>query len=890
MKPSERKKIAVSVIIPAYNVENYIGDCIESLVVQTLDNIEILIVNDGSTDRTQEIIDHYCEEYPQKIRSFSQKNSGPSKARNFALSVAVGDYISFVDSDDQVSPEMLTKLYNCAITHDADLVVCGRAYKNEDGDITSVWFPKEIIKPTNIFQTPRLLSDTSSFLWDKLFKRETLQKNNFVFNEDIHYAEDALFVYQFLYYASNVCSVQEALYYYTVRRSGSITGAMDSRMLHEIDACRELTKFFIRVGAFTTFQSYLMWICIGFWGRKFYSFCEHPGKKKIRYEFVCKFYDFLDEFYPEWKTGIRQYATRGSKIKQVINHYKTVKGFVWCYIYIPSWLIRTVRKLRQFPKKGMALLKAVKNRLGNNTGQNFENYLKARSGMPIDDTCLLFISNSGDNLAGNPFYLAQDAASRTGYKVYMGSKNPSKDELVIQKMGVNITLLKMDSPQFQTVLATAKYLVTNYRFPTYFSKRAGQITMNTWHGTPLKCLGKHMNNGLRDLGNVQSQFLTCDYLLYPNMYTKEKIFDAFHLNELFQHKVLVSGYPCNSIFYKKDYIERLRADLGLQGKKVVVYMPTWRGQSTILMDRSYQATMNEILLDIDAQTDDETIFYVKLHNLAANTVKLTGYKHIRPFPDNLEIYFFLNIADILVTDYSSVFFDFANTGKEVILFTYDEEAYVAERGMYMGLSEIPFRRVQTVTDLVTHIKNWNGTASISPTVYDNFCTHFCSFDSDQTAEIVNNIILTSSALSMSQHNKKFSVCFTPELNNSQIIDTCVNLMNVEENLLFVFSIDSITPDMDHLLKSPNFIAANYVIVQNENVFTKKEMAAIKRGTKVGKWSEVAQAALVREKNRILPEITVGKVVNLTQDPFFCSLTAFFDKIENGNVSELDKQG
>ncbi len=881
MIPSENKKIAVSVIIPAYNVETYIGECIESLVAQTLDNIEILIVNDGSTDKTQEIIEHYCEAYPEKIRAFSQENAGPSKARNFALSIATGDYISFIDSDDQASPEMLMKLYNCAIAHNADLVVCGRAYRSEDGNVTSIWFPKEIDRTTNIFQSPQLLSDTSSFLWDKLFRRETLERFNFTFDENIHYAEDALFVYRFLYYASNVCSVQEALYYYTVRRSGSITGAMDARILHEIEACRELTKFYIQVGSFTIFRRNLMWICIGFWGRKFYSFCEHPGKKKVRYEFVCKFYNFLEEFYPEWKIGICQYATKGNKRRQLINRYKTNKMLVWFYIYTPGGLIRAVRKLRQFPNDSVRFLKSVKRKIfAKKMEQNFENYLKARSMMPIDDKSLLFISNSGDNLAGNPFYLALDAAARKEYKIYMGSKNPQKDKLVVQKLGVDIILLKMGSPQFQLVLATAKFLITNYRFPTYFCKREGQVIMNTWHGTPLKSLGKHMNNGLRDLGNVQSQFLACDYLLYPNMYTKAKMFDAFQLNELFQQKALVSGYPCNSIFFDRTYEKQLRAALGLQGKKVVVYMPTWRGQSTAAMDRSYQATMKEILSDIDEQIDNETVLFVKMHNLASRAIGLTGYKHIRPFPDNLEIYYFLNIADILITDYSSVLFDFANTRKEIILFSYDEEEYVTERGMYMGLSEIPFKRVHTVRDLTACIRDWHGNISISPTAYDEFCMRFCSLDSAQTVEIVNDIILGTKSIPTSPCKKKFTVCFAPELSNAQIINTCLELMRSEKHLLFAFSMNSITPYMDQLLKSPDFLTLNYIIVQNEDVLTRREIRAISNGEKSKKWNKMARDALAREENRMFPGISIKKAINLTEDSFFGSLTAFLNEIVN----------
>lgn len=117
-------KIKVSIIVPVWNVEKYLEQCLDSLVNQTLKEIEIIIVNDGSPDNSQAIIDSYVKKYPKLVRSFIKENGGQGSARNFGLSKAKGNYISFVDSDDWLDLNALEEMYNVAIANDSDVVIC----------------------------------------------------------------------------------------------------------------------------------------------------------------------------------------------------------------------------------------------------------------------------------------------------------------------------------------------------------------------------------------------------------------------------------------------------------------------------------------------------------------------------------------------------------------------------------------------------------------------------------------------------------------------------------------------------------------------------------------------------------------------------------------------
>lgn len=869
----------ISVIVPVYNVEKYISTCLNSILNQTVTDIEIIIVDDGSTDSTLSIVKEFEAKRPDIISVYTQKNSGPAKARNLALSHAKGEFISFIDSDDTIAYDMYEKMYNLAKERDSDLVLCGRAYTDFNGNIMSTWNPISIDDVTNIYQNHSLLGKTSSFVWDKLFKRTIIQDAELCFNEDIHYAEDALFIYSYLVYAKRVCSVTEPLYFYTVQRVGSITGAMDHRMLHEIKACEELTKFYIDKGIFDFFERDLAWICVGFWGRKFYSFYEKKCNKNLNYKFVCRFYDFLKKYYSDWEYYIRKYATGNSKFKYKINKFKPNKLFIWFYIHTPYWFVKLVKKTKKVlsviskPQKIKMLIKSKKQHK-----PMYEDYLTEYYKLPVVKNRILYIPNSGDNVAGNPYYLLKDMANRGGFEIYIGSKHPQKAKRVLAKNKVRATVVKMDSSTFQEVLATANYLVTNYRFPTYFTKKDGQILLNTWHGTPLKCLGKHMNSGIKDLGNVQSQFLASDFLLYPNEYTKEKMVDGFMLSELFTHKILVEGYPCNDVFYDSTERNRLKTSLGVAQNRIFVYMPTWRGATVKDAKLKNSVELSTILSDLDDKLDDDIIVYVKLHNLSPNSACM-GYKHLRPFPQNLEIYQLLNIADALITDYSSVFYDFSNTRRESILFTYDENEYLAERGLYVDIDSLPFKRIHETEDLADYL---NSYTSYEPTEeFNDFLRTYCSHDSAATSRKVNDIILSSHC--DTPLTKEYTAVFVSYLYNPCMLLKCENIMQTEKNVVLVIDMRFIDESVMNLLKSEKFKNSVYIVVQNEKILSAKESKLFEKKNALSKASVLK--ALEREGRRMLPNMRFSKAYNLTNDRLFALLTQFINDANCKNNCE-----
>lgn len=208
--------IKVSIIVPVFNVSKYLRKCLDSLVHQTLQEIEILVVNDGSTDKSQIIIDEFRERFPFIIKAFTKENGGLSDARNFGLERARGEFIGFVDSDDFVSPPMFEDMYKLAIKHAAEIVICNLQKVNEGGNVTQKLtqipnMPEKIDLATHF----SVFSDISYFACNKIFRKDLFKNKRF--KKGVHF-EDIQLIPQLVLAAATIAQTQNYYYQYLERK------------------------------------------------------------------------------------------------------------------------------------------------------------------------------------------------------------------------------------------------------------------------------------------------------------------------------------------------------------------------------------------------------------------------------------------------------------------------------------------------------------------------------------------------------------------------------------------------------------------------------------------------------------------------------------------------
>lgn len=208
----------ISIIVPVYNVEKYLRKCLDSLINQTLKDIEIICINDGSTDKSLEILEEY-KNRDSRIILLNQENSGQSIARNNGIKKATGEYIGFVDPDDWVDLDYYEKLYNAASTNDTDIAVGGIIRVTGIKKKKFLNFEKETLTDNTNLKFELCDVPEKSYVWNKIYKTEKLKEIGLEFEKGIFY-EDCIFTPQALFYLGKIATVPN-IYYYYLRRGNS---------------------------------------------------------------------------------------------------------------------------------------------------------------------------------------------------------------------------------------------------------------------------------------------------------------------------------------------------------------------------------------------------------------------------------------------------------------------------------------------------------------------------------------------------------------------------------------------------------------------------------------------------------------------------------------------
>ena len=229
----------VSIVVPVYNTKKYLEKCLDSLVYQTLDDIEIIVVNDGSPDESQKIIDRYVQAYPNKVQAYVKENGGLSDARNFGISKCNGEYIGFVDSDDYVNLDMYQNMYNKAKERDFDMVVCDIRYVYED---VSKEVSSQVDEDINdLDKIKAQMVNIYPAAWNKIYKKQ-LFENGVLFKKGVWY-EDVEFLYRLFPYIKSIGTIKKAFVNY-VQRDGAITRTFDERVYNYIDNFNGIVEFY----------------------------------------------------------------------------------------------------------------------------------------------------------------------------------------------------------------------------------------------------------------------------------------------------------------------------------------------------------------------------------------------------------------------------------------------------------------------------------------------------------------------------------------------------------------------------------------------------------------------------------------------------------------------
>ena len=691
----------LSVVIPVYNVEAFLRACVDSVLSQRGVDLEIIIVEDCSTDSSRPIARNLADanEVVQVIEL--DHNRGLGNARNVGMDEATGQWILFLD----------------------DLVMCDYARLYWDGErrrnLRAGIFAAEA-GPVTTAERPDLL-DNLNVAWNKLYHRSLLDRTGLRFPEGLY--EDIPWTYPILLEANRIALLDRVALLYRQRRVGSILGSPSTRHREVFDQ----------------------------YNRLFSWFATHPehswARDLLHKKMAAHLFTVFDkgeqrvpaenrrDFYHEMADIVERYAPDGYTPSARLQGTRTKLGSGY-----------SSERLRSKAKQAKASLVGRRRLVEESLGQQKHRlgtfvrlaYYRAQLKRPIDEKLAAFSSYWYASCSGNPKAIAQEAARLApGYRrVWLIKRSaaatvPDDDEAVI-----------VGTWAYYRTLATAKVLVDNANYPNFVKHRPGTTHLQTQHGTPLKSMGldlrERRGTGRMNFEKLMQRVDRWDYVISSNKYSTERWATAFPSS----FRTLEYGYPRNDVFYGdvEGRTESARAELGIvdPNTKIVLYAPTFR-------DHRGVARFDVDLQSIGACLDDNTVLLVRAHYFDEEVDQPVDQlsDKVRDVSDHPDVQQLCLAADVLVTDYSSIMFDYANLGRPIVIHAPDWDTYRDVRGVYFDLLADPPGRVVRTTEALADVlatRDWEDAETRKQLAM--FQSTFCEFDDGRAAErVVRRVFL-----------------------------------------------------------------------------------------------------------------------------------------------------
>ncbi len=304
----------------------------------------------------------------------------------------------------------------------------------------------------------------------------------------------------------------------------------------------------------------------------------------------------------------------------------------------------------------------------------------------------------------------------------------------------NVIFVKRDSYRYLKYLASAKVLVNNTSFPDYFIRKSDQLYLNTWHGTPWKMLGRDINDDFFGGRNITRNFNHATHLIFPNKYTEEIIKNSYEIGLHTTARIKTVGYPRNDLTVNAsaDQRRRLRSRLGLSpGKKTILYAPTWRGTlGSVRLESDVYLNVVQRLKSLDCN------LLFRGHYFVESALSDTGLRDCL-IPNDITSNELLSIVDVLITDYSSIAFDFMVTGRPIVYYLSDYDEYRRERGLYFPAERLPGVVCYTSAELVEHTRQLVDTEGEVHERYESVRETFCACEDGKATQRAIDFIFSN---------------------------------------------------------------------------------------------------------------------------------------------------
>ncbi|GAQ56389.1 bifunctional glycosyltransferase/CDP-glycerol:glycerophosphate glycerophosphotransferase [Streptomyces acidiscabies] len=698
-----------SVIVPCFDVQSFLRDCLDSLLTQSFPDFEVIAVDDCSPDDSGRILDEYAAR-DERVRVLHlPENVGLGPARNAGMAQACGDYLFFLDSDDTLTPGALAAIADrLAESGDPDVLVFDYARSYWWGGVRRNVLAHVLARTDEVFsasQLPEVL-DLMMVAWNKVQRRDFVERHGFAFPPG--YYEDTPWTFPVMFSAERIALLDRVCVFYRQRRQGSILSTTSRRHF-------EIHEQYGRVFAFLDSRPELAsWR--PFLHRKLGEHCLDVLGKPNRLPPADK-----AEFFRRTAELFRAHRPDEESIPP---NLRVLYGS-WA-AYLARQRVEAVRKRL----RGAAVPRARRTAA------------KARSNRPLDPNLVLYSAFSHRGVLGDPaaiYYAAREIAP------HLRGVWVVRDEVT----GVpdDVERVLPDSRAYRQLAARASYFVNNVTWPGALVKRPGSTHIHTHQGTPLKYMAADLltKPGARyglDVPRMLRQADRWDHSLVANLHS-ELVWERAYPCHFASAR---TGSPRNDVLVtaSPDRGVEVRERLGIPaGGTVVLYAPTRRDHV-----RGGHADRIDLARFAASLGKGHTLV-VRLHpSLAAGPVRGMGLTELHrrgvlvDATDELHVEDVMLASDVLVTDYSALMFDYANLDRPIVVHADDLATYTAARGLYFDVTaEPPGHVTRSQGELAELFASGRWRDEESALLRKEFRARFCAFDDGHAAERVVRTLL-----------------------------------------------------------------------------------------------------------------------------------------------------
>ncbi len=496
----------------------------------------------------------------------------------------------------------------------------------------------------------------------------------------------------------------------------------------------------------------------------------------------------------------------------------------------------------QLSRKSKFIYEPHKIKLRSKYTRNVMLYSKLYKKVKVSDNHIIYQVRDGQSMTDTPYHIFKYLLNKNEYKDYVhiwvvDSKNRKQEYSKIYANHSNVKFVIKESKDYLYYLTKCKYILNNATFPAYFTKKPSQIYINTWHGTPLKYMGLDIPNNLVGTQNTIKNFLNSDYIISPNAHTTKIFKSAYKLDNINDEAILEVGYPridatINSSNNK--LLEKLKSQYsGIDQKPILLYSPTWRGDNVNNPEDNIQEII-EIVNKLNKSTNYNIL--LKVHPFIFRHAK--NHKELNQYlvDDNIDTNELLAIIDILVTDYSSIFFDFLVTKKPILFYVPDIKSYDLNRGLYLDSNSLPGPSLGNLDQLIEAINNIDDTYKEFNENYNDYYEKFVSLNDGKVTERVVNQIFKKPKIQTTNtpYSKKRILIYPGGMKNNSITTSMINLLNNIDYKIYDVTLFTGLSTNKEMLKNLNEINDNVRII-------------LRRGPMVASTLEYYRNLLVRNR-------------------------------------------